>query len=298
MAGSSARTRVSQTSRRRRPDEPDRAQSTRRVDAETGAIRIGIGGWVFEPWRGSFYPKGLPHAQELSYASRCVTTIEINGTFYRTQSPKTFAKWAREVPDDFVFAVKAPRAIVGRRVLAETEPQIERFLSSGVAELGPRLGPLLWQLAPTHRFDADDLARFFDLLPDRLDGFRLRHALEVRHESFQTPAFIELMRERNVAIVYAEHATYPGIADLTIDLVYARLQKGRDDLAAAYPEPELKAWAQRLLTWAGGGGPPDLPLVAPEVPAPRRPRDVFAFVIHDGKVRAPAAAEALISRLG
>ncbi len=283
------------------PPPSRRSDSVSREDAKpssaAGRIHIGIGGWTFEPWRGSFYPKGLPQVQELAYASRCVTTIEINGTFYRTQTPKTFAKWAREVPDNFVFSVKAPRAVTMRRVLGETGEGIERFMASGVAELGEKLGPILWQLAPTHKYEPDDLARFLDLLPDELRGRTMSHALEVRHPSFATPEFIAQLRARNVAVVYAEHATYPEIADLTSDFVYARLQKGRDEIPTAYPQTALEAWARRLQMWAEGETPADLPLADRMTAAPRRTRDVFAYLIHEGKVRAPAAAEALISRL-
>lgn len=271
--------------------------SKRARAVKAGTIRVGIGGWTFEPWRGAFYPKGLPHAQELSYASRCVTTIEINGTFYRTQTPATFAKWAREVPEGFVFSVKAPRAVTMRRELGQTVEGVARFLRSGLAELVEHLGPILWQLAPTHRYDPDDLARFLDLLPAELNGLRLRHALEVRHASFETPDFVALMRQRRVAVVDAEHATYPEIADVTSDFVYARLQKGEDGIPTAYPEPALDAWANRLKLWAKGELPRDLPRLAQDVPTSKKPLDVFAYVIHEGKVRAPAAAEALIARL-
>jgi uncharacterized protein YecE (DUF72 family) len=265
----------------------------------SGAIRIGIGGWTYAPWRGVFYPEDLPQAQELSYASRRLTSIEINGTFYSTQSPATFAKWRRETPDGFVFSLKGPRYAVNRRVLAEAGESIARFFGSGVAELGDRLGPVLWQLAPTKKFDAADVAAFLELLPDTLDGQRLRHVLEVRHPSFATPEFTALLRQRGAAVVYADHARYPAIADPTADFVYARLQKGQDALPAAYPPQELDAWAARARTWAAGGAPDDLALVDPaHRPAAKpKPRDVFMYVIHDGKLRAPAAAMALIERL-
>src|SRR5260221_560347 len=193
------------------------------MTAKLGQIGVGIGGWTFEPWRGTFYPKGLPHAKELAYASERLTSIEINGTFYRSQTPATFRKWADEVPDGFVFALKGPRFATNRRVLAEAGDSIKRFLDSGVTELGDHLGPLLWQFAPTKKFDEADFSGFLELLPDRQDGLKLRHVVEVRHDSFRTPAFIALIRKFNVAVVCAEHETYPGIADVTSDFVYLRL---------------------------------------------------------------------------
>src|SRR6185437_16050960 len=192
---------------------------------KTGRIFAGVGGWTYEPWRGVFYPKGLPHARELSYAAEHLTSIEINGTFYRTQTPATFRKWASEVPDGFVFSLKGPRYAVNRRVLGEAGDSIKRFLDSGITELGGHLGPLLWQFAPTKKFDDADFGKFLELLPKTFDGHRLRHVVEVRHDSFKTPAFIALARKAGVAICYAEHKTYTEIADVTADFIYARLQK-------------------------------------------------------------------------
>jgi len=266
--------------------------------AKQGKIRVGIGGWTFEPWRGVFYPKGLPHARELEYASRQLTTIEINGTFYRTQTPATFAKWAAEVPDGFVFAVKGPRYAVNRRVLAEAGDSVKRFLDSGPLEMGDKLGPFLWQFAPTKRFDAADFGRFLELLPAKLDGRKLRHVVEVRHNSFCTPEFIALVREFEIPVVYAEHETYPGIADCVGDFVYLRLQKGEDSIPTAYPPKQIDAWGKRAAAWAKGGIPADLDLVDPAKKAKAAPRDVFVYFIHEGKVRAPAAAMAMIERLG
>lgn len=256
-----------------------------------GQIRAGIGGWTFEPWRGVFYPPKMPHAHELAYASRQVSTIEINGTFYRTQTPHSFAKWARETPDDFVFAVKGPRYAVNRRVLAEAGESINRFFQSGPAELGEKLGPILWQFAPTKKFDADDFAAFLKLLPQKLDGRSVRHALEVRHPSFASPEFIALARRHRAAVVFADHATYPAIADVTGDFIYARLQKGRDDIETGYPLQEIRVWATHAGAWAAGTVPSGLPLVAP-VKTAKTPRDVFVYFIHNGKIRAPAAAVA------
>lgn len=261
-----------------------------------GSIRIGIGGWTFEPWRGVFYPDDLKQKDELSYASRHLTAIEINGTYYGSQKPETFRKWADETPEDFIFTVKGSRFSTNRRVLAEAGESVERFMTQGLSELGEKLGPILWQFAPTKKFDSADFEAFLDLLPKTLEGRAVRHCVEVRHDSFVTPAFPALLRKHGVACVYADHAAYPAIADVTADFVYARLQTGSDDIPTAYPEKALNAWAGRLATWAGGGEPADLPLAAPEIHAPKAPRDVFAFIIHEGKIRAPAGAMALIQR--
>jgi uncharacterized protein YecE (DUF72 family) len=259
-------------------------------------INVGVGGWTYEPWRGVFYPKGLPHARELSYAGEHLTSIEVNGTFYSTQSPKTFRKWASEVPDDFVFSLKGPRYAVNRRVLAETGDSIKRFVDSGITELGDKLGPLLWQFAPYKKFDEADFGKFLALLPKTIDGRALRHVIEVRSDSFKTPAFIALARKSGVAICYAEHDTYAEIADITADFVYARLQKGDETLKAGYPPKALDAWAKRAQTWVKGGEPADLPRVD-KAKVEKAPRDVFIYFIHEAKLRAPAAAMALIERL-
>lgn len=269
----------------------------REKPGESGIIRAGIGGWTFEPWRGVFYPEGLPYAQELHYASRHLATIEINGTYYRTQKPSTFASWAKTAPDGFMFTVKGPRYATNRRVLAEAGDSIERFIDSGVTELGKKLGPLLWQFAPTKKFDAADFAAFLDILPSKADGYGLRHAVEVRHASFCTPAFVALARKHSVAIVFADHAKYPAIADTTADFVYARLQKGEDTIATAYKPKALDEWAARAKLWSGGGVPADLPLVDAKHKPARAPRDVFVYFIHEGKVRAPAAAMAFQARV-
>jgi uncharacterized protein YecE (DUF72 family) len=262
----------------------------------TGKIYCGVGGWTYEPWRGVFYPKGLPHARELAYAAEHLTSIEINGTFYRTQTPATFRKWASDVPDGFVFSVKGPRYAVNRRVLAEAGDSIKRFLDSGVTELGNHLGPLLWQFTPYKKFDAADFGKFLELLPHKFDGRALRHVIEPRDGSFKTPAFIALARKFAVAIVYAEHESYAEIADLTADFIYARLQKGDEKLKAGYPPTALDQWAKRAQTWAQGGEPKNLPKVD-KASAPKKPRDVFVYFIHEAKLRAPAAAMELIARL-
>jgi uncharacterized protein YecE (DUF72 family) len=260
-------------------------------------IRIGIGGWTFEPWRGTFYPKGLPHAKELSYAAERLTSIEINGTFYRTQSPATYRKWASEVPDGFMFSIKGSRYVTNRSVLREAGDSIKRFLNSGPTELAGKLGPLLWQFAPFKKFDEADFGGFLELLPETFYGHKLRHVIEVRHDSFKSTAFIALLRKFNMATVYTDHVTYPNIADVTADFVYARLQQGQDDVPTAYPPKAIKEWAARLEAWAGGKEPKDLPRIDEKHKPKATPRDVFAYVIHEGKVRAPAAAMALIERL-
>jgi len=268
------------------------------MTAKSGSIYIGIGGWTFEPWRGVFYPKGLPHAKELAYAAERLTSIEVNGTFYRTQTPATFRKWASEVPKDFKFSLKGPRFATNRRVLKDAGDSIKRFLDSGVTELGDHLGPLLWQFAPTKKFDPVDFGGFLELLPAKFDGQKLHHVIEVRHDSFRKVEFIALLRRFAVPVVFTDHVKYPNIADATGTFVYARLQRGKDTVPTAYPPKEIKAWAGRLRTWAEGRAPDDLPRI--ETARTRRsktaPRDVFAYVIHEGKIRAPAGAMALIQQ--
>jgi uncharacterized protein YecE (DUF72 family) len=265
---------------------------------KTGAIRVGIGGWTFAPWRGEFYPAGLPHAQELNFASRHLTSIEINGTFYRTQSPATFRKWAQETPDGFVFAVKGPRYVTQRGTLGEASDSIQRFINSGVLELGSRLGPILWQFAPTKKFDEADFGEFLNRLPKSTGGHSLRHVVEVRHDSFRVPAFLALLRKHSIPVVFAEHESYPAIADVTGDFIYARLQKGSDAMKTGYAPTAIDQWAKRLRRWAQGSQPDDLPRVDPQYLPAKKPRDVFAYFIHEGKVRAPAAAMAMIEKLG
>ena len=262
----------------------------------SGKIFVGIGGWTFARWRGVFYPKGLTHAKELEYASRHLTSIEVNGTFYGTQKPATFRKWASEVPENFVFSLKGPRFATNRRVLAEAKNSVKIFLDSGVTELGSRLGPLLWQFAPTKKFDEADFGKFLECLPKSFDGKRLRHVVEVRHESFCTPAFVKLLREFQIPVVFAEHAQYPSIADLAADFVYARLQKGKDTVKTGYPPKALDEWAKRAKLWAAGKEPTDLPRID-KTKAKAEPREVFLYFIHEGKIRAPAAAQELIRRV-
>ena len=263
----------------------------------SGRIRAGVGGWLYAPWRGVFYPKGLKQADELAYAASHLTTIEINATHYRLQTPASFRKWAAAAPEGFVFSVKGPRLVTQQKVLAETGNFIKRFFASGLAELGNKLGPVLWQFAPFKKFDAEDFGRFLDHLPRELDALRLNHVIEARHASFASPEFVKLMRETTTSIAFTDAETCPSIADITGDVVYARLQRGDDALEAAYKPQALDAWAERAKLWAKGGVPKDLSCVAAATKPEAKPRDTFIYFIHEGKLRAPAAAMALIERL-
>lgn len=260
-----------------------------------GTIRAGIGGWTFEPWRGVFYPDGLKHAEELAYASRHVTAIEINSTYYSTQKPESFAKWAAATPEGFRFAVKASRFCTNRRELGAMGESLEKFLNQGISELGDRLGPILWQLMPTKKFDAADIEAFFKLLPDKLDGLPLRHCIEPRNATFATAEFVELARKYGIAICVSENENYPLIADVTADFVYARLLGGSDEIETCYPPEDLDRWAGRFRAYAEGGAPDDLPKLVGE--APKQPRDAYVFFIHEGKVRAPAGAMEFLKRV-
>jgi uncharacterized protein YecE (DUF72 family) len=260
-------------------------------------IRVGIGGWVYEPWRGTFYPKGLPQARELAYAGQKLTSIEINGTFYGTQKPTSFQRWAAETPDNFVFSLKGPRYATHRRVLAEAGSSIERFFASGVMELKQKLGPILWQLPPTKAFNADDFAAFLALLPGEIDGRPIRHAVEVRHASFVSPDFIALLRRHSVAPVLVDSEKHPLMADVTSDFVYARLQRTSERLKTGLTPAALDTWAKRAKAWAKGSAPADLDTITP-APRQKGKRDVFIYMIAGAKVRAPSAAMALIERLG
>jgi len=242
-------------------------------------IRIGIGGWDYDPWRGTFFPKGLAKAKQLSFAAEHLTAIEINATYYRSQKPETFANWAKAVPDGFRFAVKASRFATNRKVLADGAESIDRFLGQGITELGDRLGPILWQFMATKKFDAAEFAAFLKLLPEKQDGIRLRHALEVRHESFRDPDFFALVKKANAAIVFADSDDFPEIDEPTADFTYARLQRCAEDCPTGYDEKSLDRWAEQAKAWNQRG-------------------DVFVFFISGAKVRAPAAALALQHRLG
>ncbi|RYD64343.1 MAG: DUF72 domain-containing protein [Sphingomonadales bacterium] len=259
-------------------------------------IRTGIGGWTFEPWRGTFYPEGLTQKKELEFASRQLGAIEINGTYYSGFKPATFASWAASVPDGFVFAVKASRYCTNRKILAEAGESVAKFVGQGIVELGDKLGPILWQFMATKKFDAGDFGAFLKLLPGKHDGVTLRHAVQMRHESFAVQEFVAMCRDAGVAIVYAHSPEYPAIADVTGDFVYARLESGEDDNPLCYPEAELDRWADAARCWASGGRPDGLPYVEDRDP-PATPRETFVFLIHGGKVRAPAGAQALATRV-
>lgn len=258
-----------------------------------GMIRCGIGGWTFAPWEGTFYPADLPKKRQLEYASQRLRTIEVNGTYYGSQKPATFAKWAEESPEDFVFAVKGNRFVTNRKVLAEAGDSIAKFFSQGLDELGEKLGPIVWQFAPSKKFDADDFEAFVDLLPGELAGRRLRHVLEVRHASFMNEDFVGLARKHGAAICYAHHHDYPEFADVTADFVYARLQRGEDSIETAYSASDIAKWAERLTAWSQGKTDVGLPLAGSSDAMKETPRDVFAYIIHEGKIRAPQGAMAL-----
>ena len=262
----------------------------------SASIRVGIGGWTFEPWRGTFYPEGLSQKKELEYASRALTAIEINGTYYSGFKPATFAGWRDTAPEGFVYAVKASRFCTNRKVLAEGGESIAKFVNQGIVELGDKLGPILWQFMATKKFDAEDFGAFLKLLPTSHEGVKLRHAIQVRHESFRVPEFVAMCRKAGAAIVFADSPQYPAIADITGDFVYARLESGEDDNPLCYPEADIGKWARVAKEWAGGGRPDGLPYVTDEAPE-KNDRETFVFFIHGGKVRAPAAAQELIKRL-
>ncbi|MEG3149446.1 DUF72 domain-containing protein [Sphingomonas sp. ZT3P38] len=261
-----------------------------------GMIRTGIGGWTYEPWRGVFFPEGLAQKRELEFASRAVTAIEVNGTYYGTQKPATFASWAKTVPDDFVFALKASRFCTNRKVLAEAGDSIAKFVGQGIVELGDKLGPILWQFMATKKFDAEDFGAFLKLLPAAHEGIALRHAIQVRHDSFHVPEFVAMARAAGVALVFAHSAEYPAIADVTGDFVYARLEKAVEIVPTGYTAPELDRWFAMAREWASGGQPEGLPYASAEAPA-MKPRDTFVFFINGAKVRAPAGAVALLKRI-
>lgn len=264
--------------------------------ANTANIRIGIGGWTYAPWRGTFYPSDLTQSRELEYASQNLTSIEINGTFYGLQKPASYEKWYHETPDDFVFSLKAPRYATNRKVLADAGETIERFFASGVLLLKQKLGPINWQFAPTKKFDHEDFEAFLKLLPQSIEGQTLRHAIEVRNDTFKTPEFIALARKYKVAIVLAGDSDYPQIADITAPFVYARIMGTTDKQAKGYSAKALDAWADRMRQLAAGTTPDILETCA-EPPAKAAAREVYLYVISGFKERNPAAAMALISKL-
>jgi uncharacterized protein YecE (DUF72 family) len=259
-------------------------------------IRVGIGGWTFAPWRDNFYPKGLVQRRELEYASRHVSAIEINGTWYGAQKPPTYAKWRDETPEGFVFSAKAPQRITMSRALAKTGPQVEDFLG-GIATLGDKLGPVVWQFEKGRSVDREALAEFAALLPHEVDGRRVRHVLSVRDPAVVDADFVALARRHGLAMVFSDSPDYPSFADVTADFVYARLTRSRSGIATGYPDDELDAWARRAREWAAGQDPADLPRIAPPH-GTSSPREVFLYFISAAKERNPAAAMALLQRLG
>jgi uncharacterized protein YecE (DUF72 family) len=245
----------------------------------SGKIRIGVGGWTFEPWRGVFYPDGLSQKRELEFASRALTSIEINGTYYSTFKPDSWRKWRDETPDGFVFSVKASRFCTNRKILGGAGESVDRFIGQGLSELGDKLGPINWQFMATKKFEPEDFAAFLGLLPKEKDGIALRHAVEVRSPTFATPAFYDLARKHRVAIVYAKDEDFPEIDQQTADFTYARLMASREDMETGVTDKELDGFAKQTRAWAKRG-------------------DVFAYFISGAKVRNPAAAQALIKKLG
>ncbi|MFC4002103.1 DUF72 domain-containing protein [Prauserella oleivorans] len=283
-------------------------------------IRIGTSGWLYPPWRGTFYPKGLPHRRELEYISRLVNSVEINGSFYSLQRPERYRAWFAQTPDDFVFAVKGGRFITHMKQLRDVEAPLANFLASGVLALGHKLGPLLWQLPPRMAFDRERLARFFDLLPRstgaaarlatqhdekvKFDAYTetdadrpLRHALEVRHPSFADASAVELLREHGIGLVVADTAgTWPYLEDVTADFVYVRLHGDEELYASSYTDEALASWADKVCAWRSGRSPRTEHTVAPA--APRRRRDVYVYFDNDIKVKAPGDAITLARKVG
>jgi uncharacterized protein YecE (DUF72 family) len=244
-------------------------------------IRIGVGGWTYEPWRDNFFPKGLPHQQELAYASRHLTAIEVNGTYYRTFRPAVFAAWRDETPDDFIFSLKATRFATNRRQLATAGESIQRFVASGITELGAKLGPVVWQFMPTKRFEPDDFEAFLALLPARADGLALRHVLDVRHESFDSPDYLALARRYGCTTVHTDAQQFPTIADDGNELAYIRLMRCAPECATGYPTALLDDWGRGAREWTGRSAR----------------HEVFVYFINGAKERAPAAALELIRRI-
>ncbi len=275
------------------------APRTKRSSASaSGRIRVGIGGWNFAPWRNNFYPEKWPQKRELEYASGKLTAIEVNSTFYRPQSAATYANWRAQTPDGFVFSLKAPGYATQTTSLENAAKAIKRFVFAGLAELGDRLGPISWQFAANRAFAHDYFAAFLDLLPHELNGRPLRHVLEVRHQSFMCSEYLALMRDHRMPSVFTDSTEYPSFADLTGDFVYARLMRSESALATGYPDAALDAWVERTRTWAHGDQPEDLPYVEPATKTPVPARDVYLYFISAAKERNPAAAMALIERLG
>jgi uncharacterized protein YecE (DUF72 family) len=286
-----------------------------------GDVRIGISGWTYGPWRGVFYPAGLPQSGELAHASRTFNSIEVNGTFYSLQRPHSFETWDEQTPDDFVMSVKAPSYITHRLRLSNAGSALANFFASGLLRLGPKLGPILWQLPPFFRFDAARIEAFFKLLPHDTEaaaalarrhdawmegrtftdphGCRaVRHALEFRHASFVTPEFVTLLRDWNVAMVCADSVAWPRRMDLTSDFVYCRLHGSKELYVSGYDSQSLDVWADRVAAWARGGEPADAERIVEGAGSCLPGRDVFVYFDNDVKVRAPADAQALAQRVG
>jgi uncharacterized protein YecE (DUF72 family) len=259
---------------------PHSATKTDQV-AHTPRIRVGVGGWTYEPWRSNFYPAGLPQHRELAYASQHLTAIEVNGTYYSTFKPATFVKWRDETPSDFAFSLKANRFATNRKVLATAGESISRFIDSGVSELGAKLGPIVWQFMPTKQFDAEDFEAFLALLPKRVNGLALRHVMDVRHPSFETPDYLALAHRYGCVTVHTDSDKFPSIADADGDFAYLRLMRSEAACETGYSGAALDAWTAGAQAWAGG----------------TRPREVFVYFINGAKERAPAAAMALLERL-
>jgi len=265
---------------------------------QAGRIRVGVGGWTFEPWRDNFYPAGLAQTKELEYASRQLTAIEINGTYYGSQKPASFAKWRDETPDDFMFSMKATRYATNRKVLGEAGESIDRFVKSGISELKHKLGPIVWQFASTKKFEPADFEAFLKLLPREVDGLPLRHALDVRHATFMTNEYLDMARRHACATVFTDSDEYPSFSDLTGDFVYARLMRTDAELKHGVAPKTLDRWAEVARLWAAGQEPDGLPRVDDTRAAAAQPRDVYAYFISGAKEKAPHAAMELIKRLG
>ena len=259
-------------------------------------IRVGIGGWVYAPWRNNFYPHGLVQKRELEYASRHVTAIEVNGTWYGAQKPSTYARWRDETPGGFVFSAKAPQRITMSRTLAKTGGAIDDFLG-GIATLGAKLGPIVWQFEKGSKIDRDEFIAFLALLPKQVAGSRLRHVLDVRDAAFVDANYLALARLHGMATVFTDSTEYPSFADITADFVYARLMRTRTDIATGYPDDELDAWGGRMRAWAHGDDPVDLPHIG-SLQTETSERDVFVYFISSAKERNPSAAMALLRKLG
>jgi uncharacterized protein YecE (DUF72 family) len=259
-------------------------------------IRVGIGGWNFAPWRGVFYPKGLPHAEELEYASSRLTSIEINGTFYSLPKPASVRTWASETPDNFMFSVKASMAAVSKKVLAEAGPAIDRFIDSGILELGPKLGPLFWQFPPAKKFNPEDVEAFFSMLPKERNGVKLRHAVEAKNATFAVPEFYAMAGKHGLTVIGVDSEKTSVPSDVTGDFVYMRLQNTAAEVPTGYKPADIKKWAARAQAWQSGETPKDLKPVGTKASAKKK-RDVFVYFISGAKERAPAAAMALIKQL-